>query len=65
MTHDWYWMAETYAPNDDGETTTKRDYYECRECGETKVETTQLDWVQSTPEMSNPIAAAKMSGGRP
>lgn len=53
--HDWYWMAEDFVPNDDGETTTKKDWYEC-ECGDAKLEETQIPFVkQYARGGSNPL----------
>jgi len=54
--HDWYWLAESFEPNGDGETTTKRDWYECEKCGESKVEKTQLPFVKGyARDGSNPL----------
>lgn len=55
--HSWFWTAEAYEPNDDGETTTKKDWYECEGCGGTKLETEQLPFVKRyARDGSNPLA---------
>ena len=43
--HEWQWMTEDYQTNDDGESTTVKNWYKCSNCDESKVETKQLPFV--------------------